>query len=468
MERIFPALKRSLSVEEIEKMHNAAIKLVGEIGISVPHDGVRELLEKETGVRSDGPYLRFDQKLVEWAIKEQKYPDEVKNMDFTIISGAYSLNTYDLETGNLREATVEDLVNFTKLADSFGMLGSAPVRPGDIKNNELQELLHYKISWQYSSQRSNSIFEANEKSSYRVAKYVYEMSQAADKYFSLGLWIKSPFKTSYNELDIIYKFRNENIPLFVGTLPIMGMTAPIFITGAYVQSMAELFAGITLLKLLCPGSNVYCIPIDSIRVHPFDMRFASFVYGSPEDLLALTMQIELNNYYQIPVVAKSLLTTAKEPDAHAAAEKTANTLVAALAGARIFTNAGLLAVDEIYCPEQVVIDYEIVQYVKRVIKGFFFNEESLGVDIIKEVAAGNTYLEHSTTLEHYRELWDPKLFTHESLAQWQNHKEKKSIRGKAREIAIAKVKNHNYEIEDDIRKELDKIYEKAKREIMEE
>jgi len=40
-----------------------------------------------------------------------------------------------------------------------------------------------------------------------------------------------------------------------------------------------------------------------------------------EDLLATLFQIQLNARYGIPVVAKSLLTGAEEPDAQAAAEK---------------------------------------------------------------------------------------------------------------------------------------------------
>lgn len=71
---------------------------------------------------------------------------------------------------------------------------------------------------------------------------------------------------------------------------------------------------------------------EKLRAYPCDIKYGSFVYGSPEDALATMLQVSLNRHYGIPVVAKCLLTTAKEPDAHAAAEKSAHTMAALLAG----------------------------------------------------------------------------------------------------------------------------------------
>jgi trimethylamine:corrinoid methyltransferase-like protein len=107
---------------------------------------------------------------------------------------------------------------------------------------------------------------------------------------------------------------------------------------SYIQSLAELFSALTLIYLLNETKKVKgkirCVVVDSIRAYPFDMKYASFVYGSAEDLLGTLYQFQLNKYFGIPFVAKSLLTTSKHPDAHAAAEKSAHTMAATLAGAR--------------------------------------------------------------------------------------------------------------------------------------
>jgi trimethylamine--corrinoid protein Co-methyltransferase len=319
----------------------------------------------------------------------------------------------------------------------------------------------YKVSWEYSDRRPGGIFDANPISSPVAADYIHEMATAADKFFSLGLWIVSPFIATVEQLDIIEHCQGRGLPLWVATMPIAGTTAPVFMPGAYLQSVAELLAGLTLIYLLADGAPIYCSIIDSIRAYPFDMRHGCFVYGSPEDLLATMLQVQLNRHYGIPVVAKSLLTTAQLPDAQAAAEKSAHTLAAALGGARIFTCAGLLAVDEIFSPEQLVIDNEIVQYVERVCRGFEVTEETLAADTIIEVGLGGNYLRHRSTRDHHRRLtWDPELFTHLSLSQWQGSGSRQ-IADRARGIARDAIAAHDYELPREQRRALEAIYRHA-------
>jgi len=460
MNNIQYAITGGLEDKHIKTIHDKAMSIIGKVGLNVPHKDIRELLSHHDGVSIEGEDVRFSRDIVEASIKKLSYPDWLWDDEIKIISGAYELNVIDLDTGEIRPSTLKDLKELTKLQDSYGVYGSAPVRAMDIPT-PLQEIAMYKVCWENSRHISNSILEANEKSSLEVAEYVYEMSQVADKYFSLGFWIASPFKTTYNELDIIYRFLDRKVPLWCSTMPIAGATAPIFLPGAYVQSIAELFAGVTLLNLISRGSHVSCIAIDSIRAYPFDMKFGTFVYGSPEDIFGTLFQIQLNNFYKIPVVAKSLLTTSQLPDAHAAAEKASHTVIAALAGARMFTNAGLLSVDEIFSAEQLVIDYEIVQYAKQLIKGEQLDNETLAVDAIREVGVGGTFLDHDTTLAHFRDaFWMPQVFEHRMLGQWREAGSE-STSAKARRIAKERIEKHEFELSRDVQRELDRIWAKA-------
>ena len=460
MTKIKYVITGGFTEKQIEIIHDKAMSIIETIGLNVPHEGIRELLSHHDAVTIKGEDVRFSRDVVEASIEKLSYPDWLWDDEVKIISGAYELNVIDVDTGEIRPSTLKDLRELAKLQDSYGMYGSAPVRPTDIPAT-LQELAMYKVCWENSRYISNSILEANEKSSLPTAEYVYEMSQAADKYFSLGFWIASPFKTTYEALDIIYRFLDRKVPLWCATMPIAGATAPIFLPGAYVQSIAELFAGLTLLNLISRGSHVSCIAIDSIRAYPFDMKFGTFVYGSPEDTLGTLLQIQLNDFYQIPVVAKSLLTTSQLPDAHAAAEKAAHTVIAALAGARMFTNAGLLSVDEIFSAEQLVIDYEIVQYAKQLIKGEQLNDETLAVEAISEVGVGGTFLDHDTTLAHFRDArWMPEVFEHRMLGQWRDAGSE-STRAKARRIATERIEKHEFELDKDVQRELNRIWEKA-------
>lgn len=449
-----------LTPDQIQRLHEQALGLVERVGLQVYHQPTLERIAGHTGVALNDGRVRFRSDIVTEAMAAVSYPQRFVVDDFAIISGAYEMHVTDLYSGAIRTATLQDLVDLVKLGHSYGLYGSAPVRPLDLPPL-LQELAMYKVSFEYSNRRPGAVLDANPVSTPRAAAYALEMSQVVGHPFSLGLWIVSPFVATTENLELIESMRGRHLPLWVATMPVAGTTAPITLPGAYLQSVAELLAGLTLIYLLADGAPIYYSVIDSIRAYPFDMRYASFVYGSPEDLLATMIQIQLNAHYRIPLVAKSLLTCAKLPDAHAAAEKAAHTLAAALCGARVFTNAGLLAVDEIYSAEQVVIDYEIVQYVKRVCEGFEFDDAALATDAIEEVGPGGHFLGHETTLNQYRQAtWDPALFTHTTLQQWLG-RGGDELPERARQIARERIALQDVILADDKRRELERIYRRA-------
>ncbi|RLG23206.1 hypothetical protein DRN85_09770, partial [Methanosarcinales archaeon] len=442
MRKISYDLQGGLTEDEIKRMHQETLKLIERIGLKIPHQGIIKRLSGEKGVKVEKDRIKFDGWLVEKCLSTLSYPQEKIPPRPILISGAYEQNVLDMDSGKIRPATSWDLVELTKLADSYGMYGSAPVRPMDLPPF-LAEIAMYKISWENSPIRCNSILEANPKSSIKVADYVYEMSKAADKFFSIGIWITSPFTISPNDLKVLYHFIDRDVPLWVATMPIAGATAPIHVIGAYVQSLAELFAGYTMLKLLNPRTYVYCSVIDSIRAYPFDMKYGNFVYGSPEDIWGTLLQVQLNKYYGIPVIAKSLLTSSPLPDAQAAAEKAAHTIIATTFKVDGYTNAGLLAIDDIYSAEQLVIDYEIFQYAQQFQRGFDFSQETLATSIIEEVVLGEeNFLSHESTLGLFRDaFWIPEIFEHFTLRQWQN-KGEKSIRKRIKDIVKKRLKEH--------------------------
>ncbi|MEN6545135.1 MAG: trimethylamine methyltransferase family protein [Armatimonadia bacterium] len=462
LQKITYSLQGGLSADQVEQMHRAMLGLCGTVGMKVGHAPIRELAARNRGVTDHGGRLTFEAELVEEAIAAQSYPPELFECDFDIVSGAYCLNVTDLQDGRIRPATHADLYDLTKLADSYGMLGSAPVLPRDLPG-PLQEIALQKAVFEVAPRKHVPALDANPRATPEVAEAVFRMAEVVGAEIPLGAWVISPFRINDDDLNVIYHHLHRRCPLWIATMPIMGATSPIFPVGSYVQSLAELFAGLTLLHVIGDGVPVYCSVIDSVRAYPFDMRYGSFVYGSPEDLWATLLQVQLNGRYGIPVCAKSLLTASREPDAHAAAEKSAHTMAAALAGARLFTNAGLLSVDEIYSPEQVVLDYEIVQYAKATLRGFEFSEDSMAVEAIRQVAQKGTFLEHDTTLDNYRTaFWEPELFDHRMLQTWQADGAKE-LRERLRETARGRIAAHDFHLPEDQQRALDAIWEECER-----
>jgi trimethylamine---corrinoid protein Co-methyltransferase len=286
-----------------------------------------------------------------------------------------------------------------------------------------------------------------------------------DKPFSLGLWLISPFKVDPSTLDIILHFLDRKIPMFVSTMPVAGVTAPVFLTGAYLQSMAEVLAGFTLLKCLSRGGPVYFGGKEVFRAYTADLKNAAQVYGSPEDILITLIERDLNRHYGLPVVAKALNTTSKEPDARAAVERSLHAMTAALAGVRVFVNAGQL--NNMSCAEQLVIDYEIIQQTRRVVDGYEFSLEALSCDAIRQVALGNgDFLTHDSTLRNFRRLfWRPEAFDRSGVNHWET--DEVSFRQRVRQIARKRIREHTFRLAAPAQMELERIYSRYADQMME-
>ena len=358
-------LKGGLTKEQLDLIHEKALYLIETVGMRIPHSGILKLLSNYNGVTIENENVKFNGDLVHKALKESKYvmPKYAKD-NYIMSAGAHQTLLYDLETGQSRKTTLSDLIDMVKLEDSFNAVGSSPVVPLD-QPPYLREILMYRIPYEYSIHKTNDLFEHNPKSTFECANYIYEMAEAVNKWFTVGVWVISPRTFDKHELEVAYRFLDKGVPMWVNSMPIAGVSAPITMQATILQSVFEHLAGLTMLNLINTKSFNYISPNDVFDSNQFDMRYATFVYGTPEYTRATAYEIDLCNYYGIPKVAKSLTTTSKEPDSHAASEISVHTLFAALAGARSFRCAGLLSNDEIYSAEQLVIDYEIIEYIKN-------------------------------------------------------------------------------------------------------
>jgi trimethylamine:corrinoid methyltransferase-like protein len=247
-------------------------------------------------VTIQGETVKFKAGLVENALKSAKYPlpDYAGGPDNWVISaGAHQTKIFDLETRKIRETGMQDLVDMIKLGDALDTVGSAPVVPLDVPCH-IAEILMHKTAFEYSRFRANDMFEHDPKPNPVAARYIYEMAKAADKWFSVGLYMISPRSFDRKELDVVYNFLDHGIPMWAGTLPIAGVNAPITMLGAILQSMFETFGCLTMLNLINTKGFNYIQVIDSFIAHPFDMKYSTFTYGSAEDIQCALYKISLH------------------------------------------------------------------------------------------------------------------------------------------------------------------------------
>ncbi|MCK4624805.1 MAG: trimethylamine methyltransferase family protein [Phycisphaerae bacterium] len=479
-----PHLVEILSQDDLDRMHAAALEIIEEVGIRVSNSELlKRFAERAEGrVRIDGDIVRFERSMVEEYLadykKEQKQERLEKTDRLLGVTGAHANSIVDLDTGEIRPITSSDLVEMAKLIDSMhesGIFGSAPGYPQDVPAH-LQPIAQYKIGCENSRTAGPS-----PRNTLEQTKYIYEIAQLMEHEFSIaaipnpvrispylghhfdaGFLVISPLTLGGSGVDIAVHFLDRQVRIEMAGGPMAGATGPIFIPAVFVQEIAETIAAYMVFKTVAKGNVNFYIGGCAL----FDMSSGTAISGCPENLLMGLLHVEVNRYYGNDlqkVFFAGMECGSMEPGEQAACEKSLSVAMLALAGVRIVGCAGVLGMDEIFSPEQLVIDAEMIGYINRLLEGFEFSDKTLAVEAIKEVGPGGNYLMHDTTLENFRNLlWMPTLFNRQMYKTWKT-KDGKTIRDKAKAKARELIAKHDFELPGDVRKELDRIYEHAQK-----
>jgi trimethylamine--corrinoid protein Co-methyltransferase len=223
------------------------------------------------------------------------------------------------------------------------------------------------------------------------------------------------------------------VPLMAAPGPNIGATSPATLAGTLAQINAEALFNVVLAQLIKPGIPVIYGPQTGV----LDMAAYQSTYGSAEQALARAAVAQLGRYYGLPSFGLGGGVEAKLPDAEAAAQATMGILLNALAGLTLTQTLGTMGSGLYGSPEMVLICDEIVHMTKRILQGICVEPARLAVDVIKEVGHGGNYLTHEHTLKYFRgELFFPKLFKRQSIADWEQ-RGRKSMLDVAHERVLA-------------------------------
>jgi trimethylamine:corrinoid methyltransferase-like protein len=467
MVTLAPHLSCLLTEGQLEALHRAALDLLATVGLMIEDQHLRGLLSGLEGVRLRNRRLCLEPWLVEkWleAYREDMGAQArapLPSGRILLDAGCCANHIVDPETDEIRPITTTDLIEATQLIDSLhgeGVIGHAPGFPQDVPP-ALRALVEYRIGSEYTRWGGDFVAPC----SIQGLEYIYEMHQVMGQPFGVTLYVVSPLKIIGPSLQSTLHFLDRADHVSVSSMPTMGATAPIHFIGAFVQAIAEVVGGFVVLKLIRPELSVSF----SIMSFCFDMKYTTATYGSPEQNLCDLIRIPVSAYYGMRGVStRSIRTMAKRPGVQAAAEKGASAIVGALAGSRSFMGAGMLSLDEVFSPEQLIIDREIADYAQRVAQGFEFDQERLSLDIIREGAAQGEFLSHDSTAANYRSIyWMPRLFEHPMLQDWRTRGERE-VREEARRMVREKLRRYDFELASEKKGELERITQHARERLI--
>lgn len=225
----------------------------------------------------------------------------------------------------------------------------------------------------------------------------------------------SPLRFPFHGIDLLFETARVNMPVPVGPMAQMGLTAPGTVAGTMALQNAEILAGICITQAVQPGMPVCYGGI----CHAFDMATTQTIFGGPEQVLFSVGLTQLGKFYGLPVYVNAGLTDAKRADAQAGLEVGMTLSFAAAAGADIFGHLGIAGADQGASLELLLMQHEAISYVESLLRQVEISDDTLGLDILAEVGPGGSFIEQEHTADHFRqELWFPQLCDRNFYQAW--------------------------------------------------
>ena len=303
---------RILDEQGIIAVHNATMELMESYGVKMFGEEARQILE-DAGCTVDHETMmvKFPRKLVEWAIETApgRYPMYGRDPkdDFELGDGDVSFTTFgagllmfDLETGELKETTTQDLADFARFVDAipeinaFTTTVTARDAPSALKD-------FYEAAAVLSSTTKHAILDVDNGYNVKVIRdmgiAIAGSEEALRKrpFITLCVCPNSPLEIHEGGCEVIIETCRAGLNLSILSMGLAGGTTPATLSGTLVCTNAEILAGITLSQIVNPGNPV----IYGSSTTVMDMRRATSPVGAPEHGMFGAMVAQLGQYYDL-------------------------------------------------------------------------------------------------------------------------------------------------------------------------
>ncbi len=310
-----------LTPEEVETIHKATLKVLGQSGILVDSQEARDLFRKNgCDVNDETKIVKMPEKVVMDALS--KIPPEFTlysrdgkhNVQFKSDGSCVNNNTFGIGTKIIeylgdgqyvdRASTLKDLGDIAKVTDYCDNVEffCSPVSAMDHADDpvrtlrEMRELL------------VNSAKPIDLDSDSGFFKEYFEMVAACyggdreramrEPINTVGCCPASPLQLDAELCETALTGPKYGFPINILSMAMSAASSPIFLAGTLVTHNAEVIAGLVLVQLAFPGHP--CIYGSSTTC--FDFYSQSAPVGSPEIALIGAGVATLAQYYKIPSI----------------------------------------------------------------------------------------------------------------------------------------------------------------------
>ncbi|MDY0882928.1 trimethylamine methyltransferase family protein [Dongia soli] len=418
-----------VSDDQLEAIHQASLRILEEMGIEFLDAEAREILkQKGADVVPGSDRVRLDRHMVtEYVAKApSQFTLHARNPEHNLIFGkdyinfgsvASAPNVSDLDRGR-RPGNFDDYADLMRLCQSLNVvqfIGGYPVEPADRPPSTRHLDAHYA-----AITLTDKIWHPYSLGRYRIEDAIEmiciargidkEQLRREPSLFSI-VNSNSPLRLDIPMLQGLMAMARHGQPVVLTPFTLSGAMAPATIGGALAQQNAEALAGIAFIQMVNPGTPcVYGGFTSNV-----DMKTGAPAFGTPEYTRAALVGGQLARKHGLPYRSSNAC-AANAVDAQAAYESEMSIWGAVMGHANLILHgAGWMEGGLVASFEKMIVDAEIIQHMGEFLQPLEINDDTLGLDAIREVGPGGHFFGCAHTLARYETAFYAPM-----LSDWRN------------------------------------------------
>ncbi len=400
-----------LTQEQIERIHDASLEILEDTGLKVRFEPARELF-KAHGCSVDGERVRFPRPVVEkyrrlvppsftFPARDPKFDRTIPQDSPVIVTASSAPDIIDPVTGQERRAESRDIAQIAHLInelpgyDIFSISTLADDAPADqFTLSRLYPAIKYCL-------KPIRVTTTNMKDTMSVMEMAYIVAGGEEEYRKHPFLthhycpVVSPLTMDHLSTENVMFFAEQGLPVYPTIVPNAGLTSPMSMAGTLVQGNAEFLSALMLMQMTKEGTPTIYATLGTVA----DMRSGAYTSGAIECGMLHMAFAQMARFYNVPAGGYVGLTNSKLNDAQAGYETGMSGVAGVLGGMDMFNIGGLIDALKTFDFAKAVIDDEMALMMKRIKRGISFNEDDLGIDLIKEIGPGGSFItaKHTTS-----------------------------------------------------------------------
>ncbi len=371
------------SAAQIQQMHQSALTVLAELGISVENKQAIQSL-RDAGVRVEGTRAFYEPELVETILARIRQGwttrQPAANQRLTIGVGDMCQYYHNPHNDAIELMSTANLIEASKCVQTMAAEGLGSYVPGVPRDvpPQLQAILEFRIGAEFlpGCPTLDTLHPPE------ALDYLFDLYEAIGAPMrATNVFSVSPLRLSGYEFDLAVAHRERWEEFSVTTYPAAGISAPVDFRAAWVLSIAEALGGAVTMHIVGGGKPVSF----SIGMFPFDFRTLTMAGGMPECAWMFWARAQLNRFYD-PCAGYSMMLSsqAKRPGLQAGMEKGLAGSFGVMTGCDDLHYIGVLSFDDIFSPIQMVADCELRDALEALRGGIPASDPGQWLETIRE------------------------------------------------------------------------------------